>query len=66
MIFLEKTKPMRIYKTQLYLPTLKDDKKKGSLIFLLSPNYNSSNKMMNSSMFINRMRYQSYYLEKDL
>ena len=66
MIFLDKVKPMRIYRTQLYLPTLKDDKKKGSLIFLLTPNYNSSNKLMNSSLFINKLRYESYYLEKDL
>ena len=66
MIFLDKVKNMRIYKTQLYLPTLKEDKKKSSLIFLLSPNYNASNKLMNSSMFVNKLRYQSYYLEKDL
>ena len=66
MIFLDKVKPMRIYKTQLYLPTLKDDKKKGSLIFLLTPNYNSSNKLMNSKMFVNKLRYESYYIEKDL
>lgn len=66
MIFLDKVKNMRIYKTQLYLPTLKDDKKKSSLIFLLSPNYNASNKLMNNSMFVNRLRYQSYYLERDL
>ena len=66
MIFLDKTKPLRIYRTQLYLPTLKDDKKKGSLIFLMTPNYNSSKNLMNSSMFVNRLRFQSYYLEKDL
>lgn len=66
MIFLDKVKPMIIYKTPLYLPTLKDDKKKGSLIFLLSPNYNASNKLMNSNMIVNKLRYESYYLEKDL
>ena len=66
MIFLDKMKNMRIYRTQMYLPTLKDDKKKSSLIFLLSPNYNASNKLMNSSIFINKLRYQSYYLERDL
>ncbi len=66
MIFLDKVKNMRIYKTQLYLPTLVDDKKKGSLIFLLTPNYNSSNQLMNNPLLVNRLRYESYYIEKSL
>ena len=66
MILLEKVKDLKIYRTQMFLPTLKDDKKKQSLIMLLSPNYNASKKIINSKLFVNKLRYSSYYLEKNL
>ena len=66
MILLEKVKDLKIYKTQMFLPTLKDDKKKQSMIMLLSPNYNASKKIINSSLFVNKLRYSSYYIEKNL
>jgi hypothetical protein len=66
MIFIDKMKNLRIYKTQLYLPTLPDNKKKNSTIMLLSPNYAASKKLMSHNLFINKLRYSSYYIEKDL
>ena len=66
MILLEKVKDLKIYRTQMFLPTLKDDKKKGSMIMLLSPNYNASKKLINNKLFVNKLRYSSYYLEKNL
>ena len=66
MIFLDKTKNLRIYKTQSYLPTLEDDKKRFSTSMLLTPNFESSKRLMESELFINKLRYSSYYLEREL
>ena len=66
MVFLDQMKNMKIYRQQMFLPTLDGDKKKHSLIMLLTPNYESSNRLMNHPMTINRLRYQSYYLERDV
>ena len=66
MIFLDKTKNLRIYKTQSYLPTLEDDKKRFSTSMLLTPNFESSKRRMESELFINKLRYSSYYLEREL
>ena len=66
MIFIDEMKNLKIYKTPLFLPTMEDDKKRGSSILLLTPDYNSSKRIMNSPLFINRLRYSSYYIEKDV
>ena len=66
MILIDKMKNMKIYKTQMFLPTLANDKKKQSAIFLLTPNYTSSKSIMNSNLFVNKLRYSSYYLERNL
>ena len=66
MVFLEQMKNMKIYKRPMFLPTLINDKKKHSAIMLLTPNYESSKRLMNHPMTINRLRYQSYYLERDV
>ena len=66
MIFIDKMKNMRIYRIGTFLPTLKDNKKKNSAILLMTPNYESSKKLMNNPLFTNAKRYMSYYLEKDV
>ena len=66
MIFLDKTKNLKIYKTQAYLPTLEDDKKRFSTSMLLTPNFESSKRIMESELFVNKLRYSSYYLEREL
>lgn len=66
MILLDNLKPLKIYKRPLFLPTMEDDKKKKSVIYLLTPNYESSKALMTSPMLINRLRFASYYIEKDL
>ena len=66
MIFIEKLKNFKIYRTKTFLPTVKGDKKKSSAVLLMSPNYESSKKLMNSDMFVNSGRFASYYLEKDV
>lgn len=66
MIFIDQMKNLRIYKRPMFLPTVENDKKKKSAVLLLTPNFESSKQLIQSPMLINRMRFQSYYLEKDL
>lgn len=66
MIFIDKMKYLKIYKTPMFLPTLEDNKKKGSAVLLLTPDYNSSKRLMNNPLFINRLRFESYYMEKNV
>lgn len=56
----------RLYRKSVYLPTDIKNKKKNSVIFLMTPNYMSSIRAMNYPFFINNNRYQSYYTEKDI
>lgn len=66
MIFIDKMKNFRIYKTPLFLPTLENDKKKKSVILLMTPNYESSKKIMTNPLFINKLRFSSYYMKRDV
>ena len=66
MIFIDKMKNFKIYKTPMFLPTLDNDKKKKSAILLMTPNYASSKKLLDNPLFINKLRYSSYYIEKDV
>ena len=66
MIFIDKMKNFKIYRTKTFLPTVNGDKKKGSAILLMTPNYESSRKLMNSELFVNSRRFSGYYLEKDV
>ena len=66
MIFIDMMKNLKIYKTSAFLPTLEKDKKRKSAILLMSPNYNSSKKLIQNPLFINKLRYSSYYLDKDI
>ena len=66
MIFLDKMKSLKIYKKPFYLPTVDRNKKKKSLILLLTPNYTSSKSIMNSNLFINKLRFESYFLQRDV
>ena len=66
MIFMNKMKNLKIYKTTMFLPTLENDKKKGSAILLLTPNYDSSKRLLTYPLFVNKLRFSSYYIEKDV
>lgn len=66
MILIDEMKNLRIYRTGTFLPTLESDKKKGSAILLMTPNYESSKKLMNNPLFINKLRYSSYYINRDI
>lgn len=66
MIFIDKMKTLKIYKRPMYLPTVEGDKKKGSAILLLTPEYLSSRRLIQSDLLINKLRFQSYYLNPDV
>ena len=52
MLYLDDLKYMKLYKKKFYLPINLSDKKNGSAIMLLTPNYESSLKVMNNSFSI--------------
>ena len=67
MYTLENLKFNKLYKKQFILPFIKEDKKHGSAILLLTPNYESSNALMNNKFTINKGKlYTSYYIERDI
>ena len=67
MYTLENLKFNRLYKKQFLLPFIKEDKKHGSAILLLTPNYESSLALMNNKFTINRANsFHSYYIERDI
>lgn len=66
MIFIDKMKNLKIYRTPMFLPTLERDKKKKSSIFLMTPNYESSKKLINNPLFINKLRFASYFIDRDV
>lgn len=66
MIFINQMKNFKIYKTPMYLPTLDDDKKKKSALLLMTPNYTSSKKLMTHNLLVNKLRFSSYYIDRDI
>ena len=67
MVYLDDLKYMKLYKKQFYLPINMSDKKHGSAVLLLTPNYESSNALMNNKFAVNRNRsFESYYIERDI
>ena len=66
MIILNQMQNLKVYRVPMLMPTLDSDKKKHSAMLLLTPNYESTKKIIHSSLLINRLRYQSYYMERDV
>ena len=68
MLYFDDLKYMKLYKKRgVYLPINFKDKKHGSAILLLTPNYEISKQLMNNEYCINRnSSFMSYYIEKDI
>lgn len=66
MIFLDELEYMKLYKKPFHLPINEKDKKKGSSIFLLTPNIESSINVLNNPLMINKRYFESYFIEKDI
>lgn len=66
MVVLDDVKNLVIYKKPFFLPIDENDKKRNSVIMLLTPNYQSSINAMKAPYIINRRYFESYYLEKNV
>lgn len=67
MYFLEDLKYNKLYKRQFMIPYNDSDKRRGSAILLLSPNYSTSKSLMNNPFVLDRMRlFSSYFIERDI
>ena len=64
MVSLDDLKELVMYKKPFFLPIDPKDKKKGSAIMLLTPNYKSSMIAMTAPYTINRRYFESYYFER--
>jgi hypothetical protein len=65
-IYLDDIKPLRLNKTQFFLPINEENKKNNSAIFLMTPNIESSINMMKNPLTLNRRLFELYYIEKDI
>lgn len=67
-IHINDLKNLKMYRgtNKLFIPLDKDDNKKGSLIYLLTPDISSSIDMINNPMIINRNWFRSYYVDKSI
>lgn len=66
MKFLDELKALKLYKLKVWLPIDMKDKKKGSVLYLLTPNYQSTVNTINSDKFFDTRYYNAYYVEKDI
>lgn len=57
---------MRLYKSKCYLPINRTDRKRGSLIFILSKTIDDTIKVINNPCFININSFLSYYIERNV
>ena len=63
MFFLDEIKKNKLSRKKFLLPLNDSDKRKGSMVYILSPNYNSTVKTLNHPLLHNRYFY-SYYMER--
>ena len=66
MVLLDDLKDLTLYKKSFFLPIELKNKRKGSAIMLLTPNYRSSIDAMNLPYAINKNYFESYYIEKSV
>lgn len=66
MIYIDELQSMKMYNRNFFLPINEKNKKKGSAVFLITPNIESSIDLMNKKYIINNNYFDSYYLEKDI
>jgi len=66
MVSIDDLKDLMMYKKPFFLPVVEKDKRRGSSIMLLTPNYKSSMLAMTAPYSINRRYFESYYVEKSI
>ena len=68
MITSSELKPLKMYSknTKFLAPVIKEDTKRGSAIFLLTPSIESTKKMLTLPYMVNKNMIQSYYVENGI
>ena len=66
MVSLDDLKELVLYKKPFFLPIDPKNKKQGSAIMLLTPNYKSSMFAMTAPYAVNRRYFESYYFERSI
>lgn len=65
--YLNELPNMKLFKRKFFLPINEKDKRHGSAIFLLTPDYMISKELMNSPLTLNLNRsFESYFLEPNI
>lgn len=64
MIYIDEVPKMKLLNKKFYLPLDIKNKKFNNSVLLLSPNYDSTVRLLNNPLIINK-HYESYYIEKD-
>lgn len=67
-VILDELKPLRLYRnTKYYYPVNLKNRMMGSIVYLMTPNVDSSVKIMNSDLAkLNRISFKSYFTEKNI
>lgn len=65
-IYIDEMKDLQLYSRQFYAPILKQNRYKNSAILLVTPNLESSRKLMTTEYMINNNLFESYYTEKNI
>lgn len=66
-IFLDELKPLRLYRGQYYYPIDMKDRMHNSVVYLLTPNKQSSINLLNNKLAkLNNTLFMSYFIEKNI
>lgn len=65
-IYLDRVKPFKLYKSKFFTPINKNNKRHGSCIYLLTPDYESTIKNMTHPLMHNLDMFRSYYMERNI
>lgn len=65
-IYIDEMKELQLYNRKFYIPIDKSNKRKGSCILLLSPDYKGSEALISNPNMINLNLFESYYIEKNV
>ena len=65
-IYIDEMKDLQLYNRQFYAPVIRQNRYKNSAIILVTPNLETSKKIMTTQFMINNNLFESYYAEKNI
>lgn len=65
-IYIDEMKELQLYSRQFYAPVIKQNRYKNSAILLITPDLETSEKLMTTKFMINNKIFESYYTEKNI